>query len=66
MVPWEFLDSVPVPGSKGELRLYKRGEGVFDQAGSLRTHEQPHATARRRLWPSLHVQESPTVPAPGS
>jgi spermidine synthase len=26
MVPWEFLDSSPVPGSKGELRLYKRGE----------------------------------------
>jgi spermidine synthase len=25
MVPWEFLDSAPVPGSKGELRLYKRG-----------------------------------------
>jgi len=26
MVPWELLDSSPVPGSKGELRLYKRGE----------------------------------------
>ncbi len=26
MVPWEFLDSAPVPGSRGELRLYKRGE----------------------------------------
>jgi spermidine synthase len=26
MVPWEFLDSAPVPGSKGELRLYRRGE----------------------------------------
>jgi spermidine synthase len=26
MVPWEFLDSTPVPGSKEELRLYKRGE----------------------------------------
>jgi spermidine synthase len=26
MVPWEFLDSAPVPGSKTELRLYKRGE----------------------------------------
>ena len=26
MVPWEFLDSAPVPGSTGELRLYKRGE----------------------------------------
>ena len=26
MVPWKFLDSAPVPGSKGELRLYKRGE----------------------------------------
>lgn len=25
MVPWEFLDSAPVPGSKGELRLCKRG-----------------------------------------
>jgi spermidine synthase len=26
MVPWEFLDSAPVPGGNGELRLYKRGE----------------------------------------
>jgi spermidine synthase len=26
MVPWELLDSAPVPGGKGELRLYKRGE----------------------------------------
>jgi spermidine synthase len=26
MVPWEFLDSTAVPGSKGELRLYRRGE----------------------------------------
>ncbi len=26
MVPWEFLNSSPVPGGKGELRLYKRGE----------------------------------------
>ncbi|MGA2066694.1 MAG: YciI family protein [Thermoguttaceae bacterium] len=26
MVPWELLDTAPVPGSKGELRLYKRGE----------------------------------------
>jgi spermidine synthase len=26
MVPWEFLDSAPVPGGKGELRLYRRGE----------------------------------------
>ena len=25
MVPWEFLDSTPVPGGKEELRLYKRG-----------------------------------------
>ncbi len=25
MVPWELLDSSPVPGGKGELRLYKRG-----------------------------------------
>ena len=25
MIPWEFLDSAPVPGSGGELRLYKRG-----------------------------------------
>ena len=25
MVPWELIDSVPVPGGKGELRLYKRG-----------------------------------------
>jgi spermidine synthase len=26
MVPWELLESAPVPGSQGELRLYKRGE----------------------------------------
>ena len=26
MVPWELLDSAPVPGDKGELRLYKRGD----------------------------------------
>ena len=26
MVPWKLLDIAPVPGSKGELRLYKRGE----------------------------------------
>jgi len=26
MVPWEFLDSAPVPGGNAELRLYKRGE----------------------------------------
>jgi spermidine synthase len=26
MVPWEFLDSAPVPGSTDELRLYKRGD----------------------------------------
>jgi spermidine synthase len=26
MVPWEFLDIAPVPGGKGELRLYRRGE----------------------------------------
>lgn len=26
MVPWEFLDSAPVPGNEGELRLFKRGE----------------------------------------
>ena len=26
MVPWEFLDRAPVPGSQTELRLYRRGE----------------------------------------
>lgn len=26
MIPWEFLDSAPVPGSNNELRLYKRGQ----------------------------------------
>jgi spermidine synthase len=26
MVPWELLDSVPVPGGKAALRLYRRGE----------------------------------------
>jgi hypothetical protein len=26
MVPWEFLDSASIPGSQGEIRLYKRGE----------------------------------------
>ena len=25
MIPWELLDSAPVPGNGGELRLYKRG-----------------------------------------
>ena len=25
MVSWEFLQSAPVPGGKGELRLYRRG-----------------------------------------
>ncbi len=26
MIPWQLLDSVPVPGQNTELRLYKRGE----------------------------------------
>lgn len=26
MIPWEFLDSAPVPGSGEALRLYKRGD----------------------------------------
>jgi len=26
MIPWELLDSAPVPGSRGELSLYRRGE----------------------------------------
>jgi spermidine synthase len=26
MVPWEFIDSAPVPGSDRELRFYRRGE----------------------------------------
>jgi spermidine synthase len=25
MIPWELLDSAPVPGEKGELGLYRRG-----------------------------------------
>ncbi len=25
MIPWIFLDSAPVPGGKGEMRLYQRG-----------------------------------------
>lgn len=25
MIPWEFIDSAPVPGSDRELRLYRRG-----------------------------------------
>ncbi|TAN39767.1 MAG: hypothetical protein EPN25_10270 [Nitrospirae bacterium] len=25
MIPWEFLDTAPVPGNGGELRLYRRG-----------------------------------------
>jgi spermidine synthase len=25
MVPWELLDTAPVPGGQGELRLYRRG-----------------------------------------
>jgi spermidine synthase len=26
MIPWELLDSAPVPGNGGELRLYQRGK----------------------------------------
>jgi len=26
MIPWELLDSAPVPQSRGELRLYRRGD----------------------------------------
>lgn len=26
MIPWELLDSAPVPGSSSELHLYRRGE----------------------------------------
>jgi len=26
MTPWKLLDSAPIPGGKGELRLYQRGE----------------------------------------
>ena len=25
MIPWEFLDSVPIPGSRDELSLLRRG-----------------------------------------
>ena len=26
MIPWELLDTAPVPGSRGELALYRRGD----------------------------------------
>lgn len=26
MIPWELLDSVPIPGSKSQLHLYRRGD----------------------------------------
>jgi spermidine synthase len=26
MIPWELVDSAPIPGNRGELRLYRRGE----------------------------------------
>jgi len=29
MTPWELLDSVPIRGERGELRLYRRNEGEY-------------------------------------
>jgi len=34
MVPWEFLEGVPVPGSAGELCLYRRGEEFSIRVGN--------------------------------
>jgi spermidine synthase len=50
MIPWELLDSVPVPGSKTELRLYKRGEEFSIRLGrcelmNSRSHGSEEAMA---------------------
>ena len=34
MIPWEFLESAPVPGSGGELCLYRRGEEFSIRVGN--------------------------------
>ena len=34
MIPWEFLDSAPVPGGEGELGLYRRGEEFAIRLGN--------------------------------
>lgn len=41
MNPWELLASAPVPGSRGELRLYRRGEEF-----SIRVDGQELMTSR--------------------
>ncbi len=50
MVPWELLDSAAVPGSKGELRLYKRGDEFSIRLGrcelmNSRSHGSEEALA---------------------
>jgi spermidine synthase len=34
MIPWEFLESAPVPGNGGELCLYRRGEEFSIRVGN--------------------------------
>jgi spermidine synthase len=34
MIPWELLDSAPLPGSGEEIRLYRRGEEFSIRVGS--------------------------------
>jgi spermidine synthase len=51
MIPWELLDSAPVPGSRGELRLYRRGEEFSirvdaEELMSSRAHGSEEALAR--------------------
>ena len=50
MVPWEILDSVLVPGSKEELRLFKRGKEFSIRLGrcelmNSRSHGSEEALA---------------------
>src|SRR5512137_462601 len=34
MIPWEFLESAPVPGAVAELGLYRRGEEYAIRVGN--------------------------------
>jgi spermidine synthase len=34
MIPWEFLDSAPIPDGHGELSLYRRGEEFAIRVGN--------------------------------
>lgn len=49
--PWELIDTAPVPGEEGELRLYRRGEDHVIRLGtaelmSSRRHGSEHAVAQ--------------------